>query len=151
MYQKGAVIFFQHECTVWFFESRLFPLVQRLQTGFWQIYQLPCSVRCPVTCRYLPEQERIHFLCLSHTMRTVRLWLLTESAYVNDSEKFLSVIEKVNQKGFIIKMDDIGSGYSSLNTPSELHIDVMKLDLKFLRQTEDNRRHQKVVEFVRCP
>lgn len=69
MYQKGAVIFFQHECTVWFFESRLFPLVQRLQTGFWRIYQLPCSVRCPVTCRCLPEQERIHFLYLSHTMR----------------------------------------------------------------------------------
>ena len=64
---------------------------------------------------------------------------MTESAYVKDSEKFLSVIEKVKQKGFIIKMDDIGSGYSSLNTPSELHIDVMKLDLKFLRQTEDNR------------
>lgn len=82
---------------------------------------------------------------------TVRLWLLKESAYVKDSEKFLSVIEKVNQKGFIIKMDDIGSGYSSFNTPSELHIDVMKLDLKFLRQTEDNRRRQKVVEFVRCP
>ena len=84
-------------------------------------------------------------------MRTVRLWLLTESAYVKDSEKYLSVIEKVNQKGFIIKMDDLGSGYSFLNTPSELHIDVMKLDLKFLRQTEDNRRRQKVVEFVRCP
>ena len=73
---------------------------------------------------------------------------MTESAYVKDSEKFLSVIEKVKQKGFIIKMDDIGSGYSSLNTPSELHIDVMKLDLKFLRQTENNRRRQKVVEFV---
>lgn len=73
---------------------------------------------------------------------------ITESAYVKDSEKFLSVIKKLKQKGFIIEMDDFGSGYSSLNTLSELPIDVMKLDLKFLRQTENNRRRQKVVEFV---
>lgn len=49
---------------------------------------------------------------------------------------------------FIIEMDDFGSGYSSLNTLSELPIDVMKLDRLFLYQAENDPRRQKVMQFV---
>ena len=58
---------------------------------------------------------------------------ITESAYVSDSQQLLSVIEQLKALGFIIEMDDFGNGYSSLNTLSELPIDVLKIDLEFLR------------------
>lgn len=71
---------------------------------------------------------------------------ITETAYTKDSGQLLAIIERLRREGFIIEMDDFGSGYSSLNTLSELPIDVMKLDLKFLNQAEQNLRRQKVLE-----
>ena len=35
--------------------------------------------------------------------------------------------------GFKIAMDDFGSGYSSLNTLKDVPIDILKLDMGFLR------------------
>ena len=67
---------------------------------------------------------------------------ITESAYISDSQQLLAVVERLRDSGFVVEMDDFGSGYSSLNTLSELPIDVLKLDLKFLREeTETKRRH----------
>lgn len=65
---------------------------------------------------------------------------ITESAYISDSQQLLAVVERLRDSGFVVEMDDFGSGYSSLNTLSELPIDVLKLDLKFLRE-ETKRRH----------
>lgn len=46
------------------------------------------------------------------------------------------------------EMDVLKAGYSSLNTLSELPIDVMKLDRLFLYQAENDPRRQKVMQFV---
>lgn len=73
---------------------------------------------------------------------------ITETAYTKDSRQLLTVIERLKEEGFIVEMDDFGSGYSSLNMLSALPIDVMKLDLKFLSQAEHNVRKQKVMEFA---
>ena len=73
---------------------------------------------------------------------------ITESAYVKDSVQLVSVIRRLKQAGFVIEMDDFGSGYSSLNTLSELPIDTLKLDLNFLRQAEHQPRRQKVMRLV---
>ena len=73
---------------------------------------------------------------------------ITESAYVKDSVQILAVIRRLKQAGFVIEMDDFGSGYSSLNTLSDLPIDVMKLDLQFLSHGENEARHHKVMRLV---
>lgn len=73
---------------------------------------------------------------------------ITESAYARDSAQMLKVIKRLKKAGFVIEMDDFGSGYSSLNTLSELPIDVLKLDMIFLRQTENETRGQTVLKLV---
>ena len=73
---------------------------------------------------------------------------ITESAYVKDSVQLVTVIRRLRQDGFVIEMDDFGSGYSSLNTLSELPIDTLKLDLNFLRQAEHQPRRQKVMRLI---
>ena len=35
--------------------------------------------------------------------------------------------------GFIIEMDDFGSGYSSLNMLNQMPLDILKLDMKFIQ------------------
>ena len=73
---------------------------------------------------------------------------ITESAYVKDAAQLLNVIKRLKQAGFIIEMDDFGSGYSALNTLYELPIDVMKLDLRFLNHAENEVRSQSVMQLV---
>ena len=73
---------------------------------------------------------------------------ITESAYVSDSRQLLPVIERLKELGFIIEMDDFGNGYSSLNTLSELPIDVLKIDLEFLRMRKNVMRRKQIMRFV---
>ena len=58
---------------------------------------------------------------------------VTESAYTQNSEQIISVVEELRILGFKIEMDDFGTGYSSLNMISDLPIDVLKLDMQFIR------------------
>ena len=57
---------------------------------------------------------------------------VTESAYTNNAQAVLDVIRRLRNIGFDIEMDDFGSGYSSLNMLSDMPIDVLKLDMKFI-------------------
>lgn len=58
---------------------------------------------------------------------------LTESIYLDNTEKALELIEGLHKFGTKVSMDDFGSGYSSLNLLSRLPIDVIKLDKVFLK------------------
>jgi len=57
---------------------------------------------------------------------------ITESALVNDVERQVEKVNEIKEAGFIVEMDDFGSGYSSLNMLKYMHIDVLKLDMGFL-------------------
>ncbi|MGN0688708.1 MAG: EAL domain-containing protein [Oscillospiraceae bacterium] len=58
---------------------------------------------------------------------------ITESAYTDNPEQIISTVEELRNRGFIIEMDDFGSGYSSLNMLGEMSLDILKLDMKFIR------------------
>ena len=73
---------------------------------------------------------------------------ITESAYISDSRQLLLVVEQLRKTGFVVEMDDFGSGYSSLNMLSELPVDVLKLDLKFLRTGTDAGRRHRIMQAV---
>ena len=58
---------------------------------------------------------------------------ITESAYIaNSSDRIINTVLSLRENGFIIEMDDFGSGYSSLNMFSQMSVDVLKLDMKFI-------------------
>lgn len=73
---------------------------------------------------------------------------ITESAYVRNFAQLITVIERLRQAGFMIEMDDFGSGYSTLYTLSEIPLDVMKLDLKFLIHSKNQMRRQEIMKLV---
>ncbi|MCR5666449.1 MAG: EAL domain-containing protein [Eubacterium sp.] len=60
---------------------------------------------------------------------------ITETSYTENPQQLISVINKLKKQGFVIEMDDFGSGYSSLNMLSELPIDVLKLDMRFMKNS----------------
>ncbi|MCQ2591701.1 MAG: EAL domain-containing protein [Treponema sp.] len=70
---------------------------------------------------------------------------VTESAYMEDQKNLIARIEKIRELGFQIAMDDFGSGYSSLNTLKDLPIDILKLDMGFLREQTNMDKGGKII------
>ena len=63
-------------------------------------------------------------------------WLhleITESAYTEAPDRLLNTVRALRERGFVVEMDDFGSGYSSLNMLTEMTLDILKLDMKFVR------------------
>ncbi len=73
---------------------------------------------------------------------------VTESAYTDNARKVLEVIQRLRELGFEIEMDDFGSGYSSLNMLSDMPVDVLKMDMKFIRNIESNETDRRLVELI---
>ncbi len=73
---------------------------------------------------------------------------ITESAYSSDMAQMLDVIHRLKDSGFRIEMDDFGSGYSSLTRLSDMPIDVIKLDMVFIRGLEKDERKRDLVELI---
>ena len=73
---------------------------------------------------------------------------ITESAYTQDSRQLTGVVEKLREAGFRVEMDDFGSGYSSLNMLSELPVDALKLDMRFIRNLRTNAKNLQMMKLV---
>ncbi|MEG2746370.1 MAG: EAL domain-containing protein [Gordonibacter sp.] len=75
---------------------------------------------------------------------------LTESVVMEDSQRFISIIDSIHEAGFCCSVDDFGSGYSSLNMIQALPVDTMKLDKIFFRDDEggDAQRMASVVKSI---
>ena len=63
---------------------------------------------------------------------------VTESLYSENTEIIISQLKKVQELGFMIEMDDFGSGYSSLGLLSSFPLNILKLDISFVRNFRQN-------------
>ena len=57
-------------------------------------------------------------------------------------------MRKLRDLGFIIEMDDFGSGYSSLNMLNEMPIDILKLDMKFIQSETAKQNSRGILQFI---
>jgi EAL domain-containing protein (putative c-di-GMP-specific phosphodiesterase class I) len=73
---------------------------------------------------------------------------VTESAYTEDAEYLVRVIEQLRVRGYEIEMDDFGSGYSSLNMLSSMPVDILKMDMAFVQNIERNEQDLHLVELI---
>lgn len=65
---------------------------------------------------------------------------ITESAYAEESQPITSAVSRLQDAGFLVMMDDFGSGYSSLNMLKSIPVDVLKIDMRFLAISEDEEQ-----------
>ena len=65
---------------------------------------------------------------------------ITESAYTQEDWAINDAVDRLRRGGFLVMMDDFGSGYSSLNMLKSIPVDVLKIDMRFLEITEENEQ-----------
>ena len=73
---------------------------------------------------------------------------VTESAYTENAEELLTVMERLRGKGYEIEMDDFGSGYSSLGMLSSMPVDVLKMDRSFVMNIDHDEKALRLVELI---
>jgi diguanylate cyclase (GGDEF)-like protein len=73
---------------------------------------------------------------------------VTESAFVQDSERARIVLTELKRIGVRLALDDFGAGYSSLNSLRQFPIDVVKVDQGFVADLEHERASHAIVGAV---
>ncbi len=111
---------------------------------------LPVSVNLSRVDVFDPElQPRLDGIVERNGLKRGDLKLeVTESAYTENADQLIRVIEELRRKGYEIEMDDFGSGYSSLNMLSSLPVDVLKMDIAFIRNIEKDEKNIRLVELI---
>lgn len=70
---------------------------------------------------------------------------ITESALTEDDECLKTAIDKLHEGGYVIWLDDFGSGYSSMNLLKDFRFDLLKIDMEFLRNFNGNERSRNII------
>ncbi|MER2139952.1 MAG: EAL domain-containing protein, partial [Succiniclasticum sp.] len=111
---------------------------------------LPISVNLSRVDVFDPRlEERLEALVERYDLDHKSLKLeITESAYTENAEQMIELINRLQARGFEIEMDDFGSGYSSLNMLSSMPVDVLKMDMKFVRNIVHSEKDFRLVGVV---
>ena len=67
---------------------------------------------------------------------------------MDDAENRMEILQQFREAGFIVEMDDFGSGYSSLNMLKDMPVDVLKIDMKFLGKSNNVERARIIVDNI---
>ncbi|MCM1259289.1 MAG: bifunctional diguanylate cyclase/phosphodiesterase [Roseburia sp.] len=73
---------------------------------------------------------------------------ITESAIINDLKQHVRLVERLQKVGFEVEMDDFGSAYSSFNMLKDICVDVLKIDMKFLGDTDNEERSHAILKSI---
>ncbi len=73
---------------------------------------------------------------------------VTESAYTGNADQVIKVVEGLRRKGYVVEMDDFGSGYSSLNMLSAMPVDVLKMDRAFIQRIGEDEKDAHLVALI---
>jgi len=73
---------------------------------------------------------------------------VTESAYEALPQNIMDILSGFRNLGAKILIDDFGSGYSSLGMLADYEFDIIKLDMKFTRKIESNKKVQGVIRSI---
>ena len=109
------------------------------------IQPIPISVN--VSRRHMKDGRFVQVLDrLIEKYGIERKYLEIEITETVDQEQTSVGIELLKQHGYMLLMDDFGSGYSSLNTLKDTLFDIIKIDREFLQDFVRSERGQKIVE-----
>ena len=73
---------------------------------------------------------------------------ITETAITTENINMAKIISDLREYGFIVEMDDFGSGYSSLNLLKDINLDLIKIDMQFLKDSERNMKAGLIIKNI---
>ena len=116
------------------------------------IYVVPISVNLSrtdfETCDIVEEvRRRVDEAGVDRSKLTIEI---TESVIGDNFDYMKTQVERFQQLGFSVWMDDFGSGYSSLDVLQEIRFDLIKMDMRFMKEFEHEEKSRIILsELIR--
>lgn len=73
---------------------------------------------------------------------------ITETVLMQNNDIHRDILQKLHDYGFTIEMDDFGSGYSSLNTLKNLEMNILKIDMDFLKDWDYSKKNKDIISSI---
>lgn len=111
---------------------------------------IPVSVNISRIHLYNPDLSRIFLQLVDKYKLDPKLLELeiTESVYSDSQNLLIQAMKVLQDEGFVVMMDDFGSGYSSLNMLKDAMVDMLKVDLNFLSGRDITGRGASILSSV---
>lgn len=98
---------------------------------------------------YMDVEEEIRKVVREFDVEPSRLRIeITETIMMADVKNRVQILKKLKQDGFMVEMDDFGSGYSSLNMLKDMPVDLIKIDMTFLEESKDSSKAQTILHNI---
>jgi len=73
---------------------------------------------------------------------------VTETSLISHLNQATDNLLELQRLGFIIALDDFGSGYSSIRYLANMPVDIVKFDIAMIQTMKENPRNRKIVEHI---
>ena len=108
---------------------------------------VPCSINISRNdfdkCDVVEEiRRRVDDAGIGHDKITVEI---TESAVGEDIDYLSSQVDRFNELGFSVWMDDYGTGYSSPDILQQIRFSTIKLDMTFMRSFDKTKKSRIII------
>lgn len=112
--------------------------------GSLSINFMPNAIYEPETCleRTLDTAKKTNF------DRNNIIFEVTEQEQVVSQEFLVEVFEAYRKEGFRTAIDDFGAGYAGLNLLADFQPDILKIDMKLIRDINQNKVKQTLVRSI---
>lgn len=120
------------------------------QLAKWKDNDMYISINVSPSDFYYEDVEKtLNSLVKQYKIDKKRLRLeITETALMSDRDNRLRIIESIKNQGFIVEMDDFGSGYSSLSFLKDVNFDIIKIDMNFLMDNNNKVKSQYILSNI---
>ena len=80
----------------------------------------------------------------SHTI----MMEVTETSFISYLSQATDNLNELRRLGFIIALDDFGSGYSSIRYLANMPVDIVKFDIAMIQTMQESTPNRKIVEHI---
>ena len=120
--------------------------IKRWERDGWDDLYISVNIS-PADFFFIDVVESLRSLVELYEVEPSKLRLeITENAMIYNSKVKIDAIERLREIGFLVEIDDFGSGFSSLNMLKDTPIDVIKIDMAFLDETRSPQRAKQILE-----
>lgn len=115
------------------------------------------SIQSKVFINFIPTAIYDPEHCLQSTVKWAKqlefdpkniIFEVIESDYVEDLDHLKRILDFYKSQGFMVALDDVGSGYSSLNMIAKLLPDIVKIDRAIIDQIDTNDINQSIFRAI---
>jgi EAL domain-containing protein (putative c-di-GMP-specific phosphodiesterase class I) len=116
------------------------------------------KIDAKVFINFIPTSIYDPEFCLASTVKWAKqldfnpkniVFEVVETQKVKDKEHLKTILNYYREKGFLIALDDVGEGYSSLNMIIDIKPDIIKVDRNIIENIETDKMKQSIYKALR--